>query len=99
MPGMGQKYLPRPQFSSENPYWWGRDDRMTFLRHELRPKPTAKDFLYATTWEIWRRDVHMANCVRIAVQRTVRINFRVLCRAQIRAICLNQKEKQSEKTV
>jgi hypothetical protein len=96
MPGVGQQFLPKPQFTSTNPYWWGKNDRNTFLWPEFRPQPTARDFLFATTWEIWHTDVHMANCVRIAVQRTVRINWHVGISRQIRELL--KKEKQSEKT-
>jgi hypothetical protein len=98
MPGVGQQFLPKPQFSSANPYWRNPADDWPFLLPDYRPKLSAQDFMFATTWEIWRPDWHMANLVRIATQRTVRINFLVLCRAQVKYICINQKEKQREKT-
>lgn len=96
MSGVGQQFLPLPKFSSENPYWKDPAETHSFLLPDYRPKLSAQDFLYASTWEIWRRDVHMANCVRVAVQRTVRINWYVGIRRQIRDILL--KEKQSAKT-
>lgn len=75
MPGLGQQYLPRPQFSLDNPYW--RIPEMGF-RIEYRPRLSARDFLYATSWEINRRfDVHGANCVRVAMQRSFWVNLRL----------------------
>jgi hypothetical protein len=97
MPGMGEKYLPKPQFSASNPYWWGKNDRNTFLLPEFRPRPTARDFLYATTWEIWRPDWHMAYCIRIAMQRTVRINWHMGIARQLQKSTLKEKEG-NEKT-
>lgn len=91
-PGLGQQYLPRPQFSSENPYWYNPAERWPFLLPDYRPRMTAQDFLYATTWEIWRRDTHMANCIRIAMQRTLRINWYMGIRRDIQELLKSQKE-------
>lgn len=97
MTGVGQQFLPRPQFSSENPFWFNPAEKWGFLFADYRPRMTAQDFLYASTWEIWRRDTHMAYCVRKAVQRTVKINWYMGIRKQIQMLI--QKEKQSAKTV
>ena len=98
MGGVGQQFLPHPAFSPENPYWFNPAERYPFLHHDYRPRPTAKDFLYATNWEIWRRDTHMANCVRIATQRTVNLNWQMGIRRQLQIMRLTQKEITSAKT-
>jgi hypothetical protein len=63
-----------PTFSSDNPHW--PTDRFLFVRPEYRPQLTAHDFLFATTWELWKRDIHGAYCVRSAMQRSFWINLR-----------------------
>lgn len=97
MTGVGQQFLPTPQFSSENPFWKNPAATHGFLSPAYRPRLSAQDFLYATTWEIWRRDHHMAYCVRVATQNTVNLNWHVGIRRQVRDILL--KEKFSAKTV
>lgn len=92
MPGLGQPLLPKPQFHSQNPYWWDPRTTWTFLRPELRPRPSAIDFLNANVWEIWRPDYHMAHLVRQALVRTIRINWYIKIAQQVKAI-LNQGEK------
>src|ERR1700675_2009875 len=76
---LGERWMnyPRPQFSTANPYW--QDPRKFFkgLAPEALPRLSARDFLYATTWEVWRPDIHGAYCVRSATQLTVRLNFRI----------------------
>lgn len=96
MNGLGQPLLPRPEFSDMNPYW--RDPRIKGVYPEYQPRLTAKDFYYASVWEIWRRfDVHMAYCVRQATVNTVRMNWWFDLRNQLHKH--NLKEIQSEKTV
>lgn len=75
-PGLGQPLLPRPQFSSNNPYWQRPS--------KLSPPLTARDFLYASMWEINRRfDVHGAACVRAATVLTVKLNWPFELRNQL----------------
>lgn len=89
MNGLGQKYLPRPSFSAANPYW--RDPRIQGVYKEYQPKLSAQDFMYASTWEIWRRfDVHMAWCVRQATVDTIKLNWVFALRDQLKSI---KKEK------
>lgn len=89
--GLGSQYLPKPQFSTVNPYWqdprkfWGN------IAPEVRPRMSARDFLYATTWEIFRWDIQGAYCVRSATQLTVRLNFRVGIVNQIKEKLHNEK--------
>jgi hypothetical protein len=63
-----------PIFDSTNPYW--NTERFLFVRPEYRPTFTAHDFLFATTWELWKRDIHGAYCVRSAMQRSFWVNLR-----------------------
>lgn len=76
MPGVGQELLPlpRPSFSSENPFW--RIPQIEGIKKEYRPRLSARTFLYACTWELWRRDWFGANCVRRAMERTFWLNLR-----------------------
>lgn len=74
MSGVGHDLLPRPQFSSDNPLW--RIPQVQGLHRQYWPRLSARDFLYATTWEMYRRDVHGANCVRRAMERTFWINLK-----------------------
>ena len=89
--GLGHRYLPRPEFSPNNPYW---PDPRKLPHPELAPKLSARDFLYATTWEMWHPDPHMAYCVRIATIETVRLNTFFGIRNQI--LALKSKEKAHE---
>ncbi len=95
--GLGSQYLPKPIFSTANPYWqdprkfWGN------IAPEIQPKLSARDFLYATTWEIWRWDVQGAYCVRQATVLTVRINWKLQWRSTIEKMLAKQKEKLHEK--
>ena len=61
--------LPQPRFQSDNPYW-RKISLFPFLREEIRPKLSAMDFLYATSWEIRSRDIHGASCVRLAMLKS-----------------------------
>ena len=76
MPGVGQPLLPRPNFSSDNPYWRNPADRWGWVMLEARPKLTAQDFLFATSWEMWRKDIHGACLVRQAMMRSFWVNMR-----------------------
>jgi hypothetical protein len=69
-----QNFNPQPNFSSDNPYW--KPERFLFVFPEYRPKMNAQDFMYASTWEIYKRDIHGAACVRTAMQRSFWINLR-----------------------
>lgn len=95
MNGVGQPFLPNPSFSSANPFWFDPAEKYPFLFHDYRPRPTAHDFLYATTWEIWRRDTHLAYCIRSAMQRTVKLNWHVGIARQL--LKSTQKETHGEK--
>lgn len=72
-----QRGLPRPSFSRENPYW--RAEAFRWMDPQYRPRLTAVDFLYATTWEISRPfDLHGAYCCKAAMLATYKVNFQVL---------------------
>lgn len=94
MSGVGQPFLPLPQFSPENPYW--RDNRKfwDFIRPEYRPRLSAQDFLYACVWERNRPDPHMAYCVRTAWTRTKLLEFRLDVKNQFKKL---QEKKHNEK--
>lgn len=99
MPGVGQQFLPKPQFSSDNPYWiplWKFPHPKLAAQMKMH---TGQDFLYANTWERTHMDPHMAYCVRTAMQRTVNISWAFDVQRQIKNLLLNQKETQSAKTV
>ena len=76
-PGLGQPFLPRPQFHSSNPYWIDPAKNFGFMAPEYRPRRTAQDFLYATAWELTSWDVVGACFVREAMQRSFWIGLRV----------------------
>lgn len=61
--------LPRPSFSSRNPYW----QKITFLGvlPQFQPRLSARDFLYATAWEMAALDLHGAWCVRDATVKSI----------------------------
>lgn len=102
MVGLGQQYmskLPIPKFSSNNPYWKNPAELWGWLRPEYRPRLSARDFLYATTWEIYKWDVHGAHLVRQATIRTIRINFRFEVWASVNRCLAQQREKKDEKAV
>lgn len=76
MSGVGQPFLPRPQFHSQNPHWIDKSRIWSFMRSGIRPRNTGHDFLYASTWELWQRDVVGARFVREAMQRSFWINLK-----------------------
>ena len=96
MPGVCDNFLPKPSFSEDNPYWRSPKNSP---HPRLLPRLTGQDFLYASTWEIWRRfDTRGAYCVRDAVVRTVKVNWFISLHNQIKL--LNLKEiKENEKAV
>src|SRR5271154_326393 len=96
MSGLGQQFLPKPQFSSVNPYWQDPAKSWGQFASYVRPLLSARDFLYATTWEIWRWDIHGAFCVRQATIRTVRINTRMQWRSQITDLWKKHQEMENK---
>lgn len=82
MSGLGDNFLPLPQFDRSNPYW--RDPRINGVKTEYQPRLSARDFLYATVWESMRRyDWLTAMCVRLATVLTVKVNWYFDIRNQI----------------
>lgn len=92
--GLGRPFLPIPYFSLTNPYWANSNKVWDFIRPEFRPRNSARDFLYATTWELWRFDVHGAHLVRETIGRSHLFEFRLAVKQQFKDL---QKEKKSEK--
>lgn len=86
-----REMLPKAQFSTRNPYW--QRVKIPSVYPEYQPQKSARDFLYATTWELWADDVVGANFVRTAVRRTVRFNLRISLQKQVIALLDKPKEK------
>lgn len=76
-PGVGfehlQAMMPKANFSPRNPYW--QRVHIDKVYPYFQPQKSARDFLYATTWETWHEDVIGAMFVRQAHKRTLRINY------------------------
>lgn len=89
---MGQKFMPLPEFSPENPYWFDPAKRWGFLLPQYRPRPTAQDFLYASTWEIMHTDVRATNMIRVGLQTIVALTWKQAVKNQIRTMLSKQKE-------
>jgi hypothetical protein len=79
MPGVGDKLIPKfplPRFSEDNPYWQDPAKWWGWLCPQARPRLTAQDFLYATTWEIYHLDWWMARMIREETVKAVRVATR-----------------------
>jgi hypothetical protein len=93
MPGLGQAFLPKPAFSTDNPYWVDPARYWGWLPSQFWPKLSARDYLYATTWEIRRWDVHGAYCSREALINTIKVQWRFWLHQIIEQYVVTLKEK------
>ena len=95
MPGLGDGFLPRPEFSPENPFWIDYSKTWNFIHPDLRPRNNAQSFLYATTWELWGRgfDIHSAYCTRMALIAARKMMRPLELRDSVKNLWAKQKEK------
>ena len=84
-----RQMLPKANFSSQNPYW--QRVLIPSVYPEYQPQKSARDFLYATTWELWREDVVGACFVRLASIATVRWNWLFSFKQQIQDLLRRKK--------